>query len=146
VIDGLKASHPTPESGVVAREQAALDRIMAGAFNDPKVDPYQRFGLVPAHPQAVAWITHVFLHSGWLALLANLFLLYLVAPLLEAVWGRPLFTGLYLLAGIVAAGAFVATHKSSDGPLVGAAGAVAGCFGAFAAHYRLSRCRSSTGR
>jgi hypothetical protein len=49
VIDGLKASHPAPGQDVAAQEQVELDRLVAGAFNDPGIDPYQRFGLVPAH-------------------------------------------------------------------------------------------------
>ena len=139
VIEGLKASHPTPAKDVVAREQAALDRQMAAAFNDPRLDPFRRFGLVPGQPQPVAWIAHLFLHTGWLHLIGCLFMLYLLAPFLEEVWGRPLFTGLYLLSGIVAAGMFTLTHKTAEASLVGAAGAIAGCMGALLAHYRLSK-------
>lgn len=138
-IAALRESHPTPSPEVVAREQAELDRRMAGAFGHASVDPFQRFGLVPAHPSAVGWVTHLFLHGGWLHLLGNLFLLYLVGPFLEDVWGRPLFAAFYLVGGVLASAAFVLLYGSLEAPLIGASGAIAALMGAFLVRYRTTR-------
>jgi membrane associated rhomboid family serine protease len=139
VIEGLKASHPPPASDVAAREQVKLDHLVAGAFNDAGVDPFQRFGLVPAHPGAIAWITHLFLHPGWLALLANLLLLYLAGPFVEDGFGPALYAALYLLCGVAAGAAMVFTHRDATAPVVGAGGALAGCVGALLARHRLGK-------
>jgi len=63
--------------------------------------------------------------------LGNLLFFYLVGPLLEDVWGRPLFTGFYLLGGLMAAVAHFALDPSSQVMMGGASGAVAACIGAF---------------
>ncbi|HEX5044811.1 MAG TPA: rhomboid family intramembrane serine protease [Candidatus Polarisedimenticolaceae bacterium] len=139
VIEGLKASHPAPGADVAAREQVRLDHLVAGAFNDAAVDPFQRFGLVPADPGALAWITHLFLHPGWLAFLGNLLLLYLAGPFVEDALGAALFALLYLVCGIGAAAAMVLPHGDATTPVVGAGGAVAGCVGALLARHRLGK-------
>lgn len=118
-----------------AAEQAELDRLTEEAFAAIGKHPFFRWGLVPAHIQPHALITHMFMHSGWWHLFGNMFIFYLCGPFLEDVWGRPLFTGFYLAAGIVAALAFVAHYPHLDSPLVGASGAVAGCMGAFLVRY-----------
>ncbi len=118
-----------------AAEQAELDRLTEEAFAAIGEHPFFRWGLVPAHIQPHALITHMFMHSGWWHLLGNMFIFYLCGPFLEDVWGRPLFTAFYLTAGVVAALAFVAHYPNLDSPLVGASGAVAGCMGAFLVRY-----------
>ncbi len=139
VIDGLKASHPAPAGDAVAREQVRLDRLVARALSDPSVDPFQRFGLVPAHPAAIGWLTHTFLHPGWLALIANLLLLYLIGPFAEDAWGAPLFAAFYAVCGIAAGAALVFSQKTSTAAVVGAAGAIAGCMGSVLARHRMGK-------
>jgi membrane associated rhomboid family serine protease len=92
----------------------------------------RNLSLVPARGLAQpGWLTHMFLHFGWMHLLGNLLFFYLVGPLLEDVWGRPLFTGFYLLGGLMAAVAHFALDPSSQAMMGGASGAVAACIGAF---------------
>lgn len=122
-----------------ADEQRELDRLTGEFLAARGRLPLRRWGLVPAEIEPVALITHQFVHAGWLHLLGNLFMLYLVGPALEDVWGRPLFAAFYLLSGVLAALAFTAGHPALDEPLVGASGAVAGVMGAFAVRFRSSR-------
>lgn len=134
--EGLRANVDTPEDPETLRaEQTELDRLSDLAKNEPAGHPFFRWGLVPSRMGPVTLVTHMFLHAGWLHLLGNLFILYLCAPFVEDVWGRPLFAGFYALAGIVAAISFVVPHADSTEPLVGASGAIAGVMGAFAVRF-----------
>jgi membrane associated rhomboid family serine protease len=81
----------------------------------------------------------MFLHAGWLHLLGNLFYLYLTAPFIEDVWGRPVFAVFYLVSGVVAAVLYSAQYPHLSVPLIGASGAVAGIMGAFMVRYARTR-------
>jgi membrane associated rhomboid family serine protease len=120
------------DSEQVRREQSELDRLEAAYFEARDRAPFWRWGLVPARVELPALVTHAFVHAGWLHLIGNLFILYLVGPALEDAWGRPLFAVFYLLSGVVAALVFVAAHPTLAEPLIGASGAIAGVMGAFA--------------
>jgi membrane associated rhomboid family serine protease len=119
------------DPGVAAAQQGELDRLTRETFAAAEGMPDRRWGLIAAHVSAVDLITYMFLHGGWMHLLFNLFFLYLSGPFIEDVWGRPLFAGFYLAAGVVAALTFAWRYPHVDGPLVGASGAVAGVMGAF---------------
>lgn len=133
--EGLKTFSEKPGVETLAAEQKELDRLCDEAKNETPDHPFFRWGLVPSDLGIVTLITHMFLHAGWLHLLGNLFILYLCAPFLEDVWGRPIFAGFYAVAGIVAALTFVVPHSDLTEPLVGASGAIAGVMGAFAVRY-----------
>jgi membrane associated rhomboid family serine protease len=100
-----------------------------------------RWGLVPNRMSIVTLITHMFLHAGWLHLLGNMLILYLAGPFIEDVWGRPIYAGFYLVSGLAAALSFVALNPSSEIPMVGASGAIAGVMGAFLVRYRTTQIR-----
>lgn len=114
-----------------AEQQAKLDRLTFEFYQTIKSSPYYTFGLVPADQHLYAYITHQFMHGGWMHLVFNLLFLYLAGPYLEDVWGRPLFGGFYLAAGVVAALVYVMKYPALDVPMVGASGAIAGLMGAF---------------
>lgn len=137
--EGLRMTRQEPDAETLRAEQIELDRLCEAAENDSPDHPFYRFGLVPARVGPVTLITHMFLHAGWLHLLGNLFILYLCAPFIEDVWGRPLFAGFYIVSGIVASLAFVVAHADLTEPLVGASGAIAGVMGAFAVRYARTR-------
>jgi membrane associated rhomboid family serine protease len=117
-----------------ARCQELLARADTGAMRNLSLIPERGF----AQP---GWLTHMFLHFGWMHLLGNLLFFYLVGPLLEDVWGRPLFTGFYLLGGLMAAVAHFALDPSSQAMMGGASGAVAACIGAFCLRFAGRRVR-----
>jgi membrane associated rhomboid family serine protease len=100
-----------------------------------------RWGLIPAYPQAHAFVTHLFMHGGWLHLVGNLFLFFLAAPPVEDRWGRPLFGAFYLLAGIFAGASHAFMTSSPELPLVGASGAIAGVLGVFFVRFWATKIR-----
>ncbi|MBW2392993.1 MAG: rhomboid family intramembrane serine protease [Deltaproteobacteria bacterium] len=104
--------------------------------------PYDEWGLVPANVRLSRMFTHQFMHAGWLHLAGNMLLLFLLGPPLEDRWGRPVFLGLYLTAGIFA-GLFFTSMSSPEStmPLVGASGAIAGVMGAYLVRLFKSRLR-----
>ncbi len=135
-LDEAAAEVHEPDAATVATQQAELEQLCAVATDALTDHPLHRWALVPARGAAQAgWLTHLFLHAGWLHLLGNLFFFYLVGPLLEDVWGRPVFAGFYVVGGLVAALAHAIPNLGSEGYLVGASGAVAACMGAFSLRF-----------
>lgn len=86
-------------------------------------------GLRPSQVQPADLGTHMFLHGGPMHLLGNMIFLVALGLLIEAALGSLLLAGLYGLAGLGAAGLFIAAHGDSAAPLVGASGAIAGLMG-----------------
>ena len=117
----------------VASEQTELDGLADDLLQAIDDTPERRFSLVPAHGLAQpGWLTHMFLHAGWLHLAGNLFVfLLLVGPFLEDVWGRPFYLAFYLAGGLVAGIAQVLLDPRSQIHLLGASGAISACLGAF---------------
>jgi membrane associated rhomboid family serine protease len=92
-------------------------------------------GLRPAFPRAPSFLTYMFLHGGVGHLLGNMAFLWILGCMLEMGAGRALFSGLYLISGLLAAGLFYLVYPSSTMPLVGASGAIAGLMGAYTVLY-----------
>lgn len=86
-----------------------------------------------AHPARVLapWVTHMFLHAGWIHVLGNLWFLWLFGDNVEDRMGHGRFLAFYLLCGFAAAGTQVALHPRALAPLIGASGAIAGVMGAY---------------
>lgn len=80
-------------------------------------------------------VTHQFLHGGLLHLGVNMFALYNLGSLLEALWGSRRFLPLYLVSGIIGGAAVLMTGKDA----VGASGAICGLLGSFAVWLWLNR-------
>ena len=78
-------------------------------------------------------LTVTLVHGGLLHLLMNMFALWIVGPLAEALYGRAMFLAIYLLSAL---GGSIASYLFVPGPSVGASGAIFGLFGlVFAATY-----------
>ncbi len=124
-----------PESSRALRdEQEGLERrvdLLLAASQKIRGSPFYRWGLIPAHFKAYALITYQFLHGGFWHLLFNMLFLFLAAPFIEDVWGRPLFAVFFLVAGAVSGLMYAVHYPTFEGPLIGASGAVAGVMGAF---------------
>ena len=102
-------------------------------------------GVVPAryfHPDWAQWVgfpeagvvpffTHMFLHSGLLHFVANMWILWVFADNVEDVLGPIRFIGFYLLCGLAALAGHVLFNTDSTVPVVGASGAIAGVMGAY---------------
>jgi membrane associated rhomboid family serine protease len=141
-FEAARESIPPPsDEAILEAEQARLDELTEDALSTLGVDTYTRWGLVPAHPSVHAFITHIFMHGGWLHLIGNLFLFYLAAPFIEDVWGRPGFAGFFLLGGLFAALAHIIRYPDSAVPMIGASGAVSAVMGAFLVRYWQTKIR-----
>jgi len=95
----------------------------------------ERYAFVPAHPKLVSYLTANFLHGGWMHLIGNMWFLWLAGFVLEDVWGRPLYTVFYVIAGAAALQLHAWTNSGSTVPTLGASGAVAALMGAFLVRY-----------
>ncbi len=103
------------------------------------------FGVVPArfmHPDWAAFVgypdtgvipffTHMFLHSGFLHFLANMWILWVFSDNVEDVMGPWRFVVFYMLCGLVALAGHFVFNLNSTMPVVGASGAIAGVMGAY---------------
>ena len=106
---------------------------------------FHLFGVVPAryfHPDWAMWrgypegvwiplFSHMFLHSGWLHLIINMWTLWIFGDNVEDVMGPVRFAVFYLLCGLGALGVHMITSPDSTVPVVGASGAIAGVMGAY---------------
>jgi len=77
--------------------------------------------------------TVTLVHGGYLHLFLNLYALWIVGPIVEAIWGRRLFVLFYVLTALAAS---TASFLSSPGPAVGASGAIFGLVGVIIAGTR----------
>lgn len=75
--------------------------------------------------------TSMFMHGGWLHLIGNMWFLWLFGNNVEDVMGRARFLAFYLIVGLAAAGAHIASAPGSVVPTVGASGAISGIMGAY---------------
>ena len=90
-------------------------------------------------PNPGSLITSMFMHGGWFHIIGNLWFLWVFGDNIEDVMGPVRFVIFYLLCGLVAAGAQIATDPSSTIPMVGASGAIGGVMGAYALLYPRAR-------
>lgn len=107
-------------------------------------------GLIPARlsgamavagavPAPLTLLTSLFIHGGWLHLALNLSFLLWVGRHVELVVGRWRFILLYILSGLAGGVLQWAVSPLSAVPVVGASGAIAGVFGAYAVLFARSR-------
>jgi membrane associated rhomboid family serine protease len=106
---------------------------------------FHLYGVVPARYFDAQWAmihgypdglllplgTHMFLHSGWLHLIVNMWTLWIFGDNVEDVMGPFKFLAFYLLCGLGALAVHMLTEPGSAVPVVGASGAIAGVMGAY---------------
>jgi membrane associated rhomboid family serine protease len=109
------------------------------------------FGLIPARISAAlagtaslagalpTTITHMFLHGGLIHLALNMVFLAWVGRYVEWVAGRLGLVVLFLLGGIIGGAFQIAAAPQSPLPVIGASGAIACVFGAYAVMFAKSR-------
>ena len=109
------------------------------------------FGMIPLVvrdiiPQPLAWvpdqlpmITYAFLHGDWLHLLSNMLFLFIFGDNIEDAMGHFKYLLFYLACAVFAAEAHLLMNLDSNGPLIGASGAVAGILGAYILLYPHAR-------
>ena len=94
-----------------------------------------RYGFIPSSPHLINAITYMFLHGGISHLVGNMVFLWLVGCVLELGCGRVIYTGLYLVTGVLSVGLFYLVYTDSTVPLIGASGAISGLMGCYTLLY-----------
>ena len=97
------------------------------------------YGLVPAEFSVPTLVTSMFLHGGLLHFGGNMLYLWIFGDNVEDRMGPGRFVVFYLLCGTAAALAQTWMVPSSQVPMVGASGAIAGVMGAYFVMYPRSR-------
>jgi len=133
----IKDDNPTRRRPIVTWTLIAINvvifagTLLAGTF-DQTIDAY---GVVPKKilqgQELHTLITSMFLHGGILHIFGNMLYLWVFGNNVEDALGRGKFIIFYLATGLVAALAFIAVNPTSDVPLIGASGAIAGVLGAY---------------
>ena len=77
------------------------------------------------------WLTTMFVHGGWLHVIANLWSLWIFGDNVEARMGRLRYIVFFLLAGLGGTLAHVVFNPGSSVPVVGASGAISGVMAAY---------------
>ena len=105
-------------------------------------------GLIPAQLLAnpsVEWTTifsSMFLHGGWFHILSNMWVLFIFGDNIEARMGGFRYLVFYLLSGTAAGMLQSSVLATSQVPMIGASGAVAGVLGAYLILFPQSRIAS----
>jgi len=110
------------------------------------------FGMIPAriplvftsHAMTMGqafWplLTSIFLHSGWLHLIGNMWFLWIFGDNIEDHFGHFNYLLFYLVCGVGAGVAHTLANLSSTIPAVGASGAISGVMGAYIVLFPRSR-------
>jgi len=82
-------------------------------------------------PERFTLVTYMFLHGSWIHLLGNMLFLWVFGDNIEDAMGHVRFIMFYLMCGIFAAVLHSWMMPTSDLPLIGASGAVAGVISAY---------------
>jgi len=106
------------------------------------------WGLIPSHllsDPSSAWtniFTSMFLHGGWFHIINNMWVLFIFGDNVEERMGSVRYLIFYLLGGTVAGLLQTYVLPSSEYPMIGASGAVAGVLGAYLILFPRSRIAS----
>ncbi len=86
-------------------------------------------------------ITSMFLHGGWAHILGNMLYLWIFGDNLEQVMGRARYLIFYMVCGIAAGLAQIASSPRSTVPSVGASGAISGVLAGYLVLFPRNRVR-----
>lgn len=75
--------------------------------------------------------TYMFLHSSWLHIILNMWMLWIFADNIEDALGHGRFLVFYLACGLIAIAVQMFIDPSASAPVIGASGAVAGIMGGY---------------
>jgi membrane associated rhomboid family serine protease len=128
---------PPPE--LLAAFQSRLNELAERLEEQVRTLPSQRFGYVPSSPRPWTLLTSMFMHGGWMHLLGNMLFFFLSGPFIEDVYGRLIFAGFYLAAGVFSTLSHALAYPETAAALVGASGAIAGVMGSFLVRYGTRR-------
>jgi len=90
-------------------------------------------------PPALALLTSMFLHGGWMHLIGNMWYLWIFGNNIEDAMGRVRYLVFYLLSGLAASVCHAYFNLHSKVPSIGASGAISGVLGAYLLLYPRAR-------
>ncbi len=107
---------------------------------------FSTYGAIPRAVTGGPWpqaalglLTAIFMHGSWVHLGGNMLYLWIFGDNVEDAMGHLRFLIFYLVTGVAATLAHVASQPASPVPLVGASGAIAGVLGAYLILYPRAR-------
>jgi len=77
------------------------------------------------------FITHMFIHGGWLHLIGNMWFLWIFGDNVEDRMGHLRFVVFYLACGLAAALSNIVINPGATMPMIGASGAISGVMGSY---------------
>ena len=132
---------PLVTAGIIALNVVAF--VLELTLGDALVT---RWAAIPAdivsghHLLTIA--TSMFLHGSWVHIISNMVFLWAFGPEVEDLMSPRRYLVFYLLGGLAAALAQVASAPASTVPILGASGAIAAVMGAFLVTYPRDKIRS----
>ena len=100
--------------------------LVPARYSIPQISAYFTAG-----QQAIAFLTFMFLHGGFLHLLGNMWFLYIFGDNVEDRLGHLRYLVFYLVCGLASGISHLALNWHSEIPTIGASGAIAGVMGAY---------------
>tara|TARA_B100001250_G_scaffold411943_1_gene441874 strand:- start:517 stop:1167 length:651 start_codon:yes stop_codon:yes gene_type:complete len=97
------------------------------------------YGFVPAEFNPLTIFTSMFMHGGFAHVIGNMWFLYIFGDNVESILGHIKYFIFYLACGIGAALAQFFIEPTSQVPMIGASGAVAGVLGAYMIRFPKAR-------
>lgn len=118
----------------ISMSDASLNRfIYTWGLVPSQINPAQPITLVP-------FLTHIFLHGGWLHIISNMWMLIIFGDNVEDRIGSLRYLIFYLAGGMIAGGLqVVSSGLGSNVPAIGASGAIAAVLGAYFVFYPRAR-------
>lgn len=92
-----------------------------------------------AFPIPLTLFTAMFLHGGWMHVIGNMWYLWIFGKNVEDKLGHFKFFIFYILSGLAGSLVYIATNPSSQVPMIGASGAIAGVLGAYMIRFPQAR-------
>jgi membrane associated rhomboid family serine protease len=116
-----------------------LSQQCDGQLQIPGLPPTSSTEPFPHKNVFLALVVSMFLHGSWFHVLGNMLFLWIFGNNIEERLGPIGYAVFYLVGGIVAAFAHIATQANSTVPVVGASGAIAAVMGAYLVLYPKAR-------
>jgi membrane associated rhomboid family serine protease len=119
------------DTGAIASFAVVPRELLPQALIDPLISADMVSGDTISVPELLTPVTYMFFHGDWLHLAGNMLFLWVFGDNVEDAMGHAKFLLFYLACGVFAAFVHAMTGPSSDSPLIGASGAVAGVIAAY---------------
>ena len=135
--DTIRSRHFPVMTWIILGANSLVFLFMLVLSNDQLETFVSNFAMIPIRSQtnpfwfAVTLFTSMFLHSGWMHFLSNMWILFIFGDNVEDRMGPIGFLAFYLLSGLAAGVLQFFVFPNSPIPTLGASGAIAGVMGAY---------------